>query len=99
MVLERLSAYRPSAADAGVRVTRTISWGRDEWSGGAWAMPLAGQMAALAQAVEADTGRVQLAGEHLAVEDGGMEGAMESGERAAARLLARHEQESTAGAR
>ncbi|MEO6019338.1 MAG: NAD(P)/FAD-dependent oxidoreductase [Knoellia sp.] len=96
VVLERLRAYRPSSANAGVRVTRTISWGRDEWAGGAWAMPLAGQMAALAQAVEADTGRVQLAGEHLAVEDGGMEGAMESGERAAARLLARHQQESTA---
>ncbi|MEO7130569.1 MAG: NAD(P)/FAD-dependent oxidoreductase [Dermatophilaceae bacterium] len=99
LVLERLSAYRPSSANAGVRVSRTISWGRDEWAGGAWAMPLAGQMAALAEAVEADTGRVQLAGEHLAVEDGGMEGAMESGERAASRLLARRQGAAPADAR
>lgn len=99
VVLERLGAYRPASAGAGVRVTRVISWGRDQWAGGAWAMPLAGQMAALAAATDADTGLLQLAGEHLAVENGGMEGAMESGGRAALRLLARRERSAPANAR
>ncbi|MEV0974308.1 flavin monoamine oxidase family protein [Microtetraspora glauca] len=89
IVLDELARVRPATAGA-VEITRIVSWGRDPWAGGAWAMPLPGQMAALAAAVETDTGRLQLAGEHLSVEDSGMEGALESGERAAARVLARH---------
>ncbi|WP_067186367.1 flavin monoamine oxidase family protein [Microtetraspora niveoalba] len=88
VVLDELARVRPAAAGA-VEITRIVSWGRDPWAGGAWAMPRPGQMAALAAAATADTGRVQLAGEHLSVEDSGMEGALESGDRAAARVLAR----------
>lgn len=88
IVLGELGRVLPAAVGA-VEITRIVSWGREPWAGGAWAMPLPGQMAALAAAVEADTGRVQFAGEHLSVEDSGMEGALESGERAAGRVLAR----------
>jgi len=88
VVLDELARVRPSTAGA-VEITRIVSWGRDPWAGGAWAMPAPGQMAALAAAAEADTGRIQFAGEHLSIEDSGMEGALESGERAAARVLTR----------
>lgn len=85
IILEELAAARPSLAGC-LQVTKIVSWGRDEWAGGAWATPAPGQMTDLATAIATDTGRVQLAGEHFAMDDSGMEGALESGERAALRI-------------
>lgn len=87
IVLAELAALRPAMAGS-LQVTRVVSWAGATWSGGAWAMPAPGQCADLAAAIHADTGRIHLAGEHLALDDSGMEGAMESGERAAERILA-----------
>lgn len=87
VVLNDFYRLRPAAREAGLSLTRMISWGRDRLAGGSWHMPRPGQMAALARAVTAPTERVHLAGEHVAVADTGMEGALESGDRAAERVL------------
>ncbi len=88
LVLSELARVRPSTSGA-LAVTRVISWTADPWAGGAWAIARPGQMVALAEAIRTDTGAVALAGEHLGLAETGMEGAMESGERAAARVLER----------
>ena len=64
------------------------SWGADPYAGGAWAYFRPGDVSRYAANLGAAHGRLHFCGEHLAVESRGMEGAMESGERAAAEIFA-----------
>ena len=64
------------------------SWGADPHALGAWAYFRPGDVTRFAGRIGAAHGRLHFCGEHLAVENRGMEGAMESGERAAAEVLA-----------
>ena len=82
-----LATIRPSTAGA-VRAVRVVSWGADPWAGGAYAHWAPGQITRWADAMRQPHGRVHLAGEHTAVEGSGMEGALESAERAVAEILA-----------
>ena len=82
-----LNRIRPSTKGR-VRFAGTYSWGRNPYIRGnkhEWAP---GQMPALMLALEQNTGRIQFAGEHFRIAEPGMEGAAESGERAAFRVLA-----------
>lgn len=63
------------------------SWYRDQFSAGDWAVWAPGQVTAFAAEVGKPVGRIHFCGEHTAVSNRGMEGAMESGERAAFEVL------------
>ncbi len=85
-VVEAINEIRPSTAGQ-LQVTMTYSWNRSPLAGGAYAYWRPGQISRLARFVRAPHERVHFAGEHTAVINRGMEGAMESGERAALEVL------------
>lgn len=84
---EELAEIFPSSRGA-VRVARRISWHSSAVAGGAWANWLPGQIASFSNVVGRPHGPVHFAGEHTSLTLRGMEGAMESGERAASEVLA-----------
>ncbi len=59
------------------------SWQNDRWSRAAWASPTPTQDRQLAAALERPEGPIHFAGEHLSADRGWMNGALESGMRAA----------------
>lgn len=61
----------------------TQSWGEDPWSLGAHAMGSRGQMTGLLPHLNKPEGRICIAGEHASAYHGWIQGAMESGNRAA----------------
>jgi monoamine oxidase len=75
------------AAKGKVEVRAYKSWGRDPFSAGDWAVWAPGQIKAFATSVGKPHGRIHFCGEHTSVSNRGMEGAMESGERAAFEIL------------
>jgi len=83
-----LHAARP-ATTGRVRPEAVVNWGADPWTRGHTAYRAPGQIRRLGNQVAAPHGRVHFAGEHTAVSMMGMEGAMESGERAALEILMR----------
>jgi monoamine oxidase len=85
-ILEDFYRYRP-AAKGKVETRAYKSWGRDPFSAGDWAVWAPGQVKAFASSVGQAHGRIHFCGEHTAVSNRGMEGAMESGERAAFEIL------------
>ena len=87
-VIARLEAARPSGAGK-LKLERMFSWQTDPMARGVYHHIGAGQSAMLAAAVTTDGQRLHFAGEHLAQSATGMEGAMESGARAAANIIAR----------
>lgn len=84
---EELARIYPSSQGA-VRVARRIAWQESPLAGGAWANWRPGQIARYSHVVGQPHGPVHFAGEHTAHALRGMEGAMESGERAAGEILA-----------
>ena len=68
-------------------VGQLVRWSNDPHAGGAWALWRPGQAATAHPALRAPAGRVFFAGEHTAESYRGMEGAMESGERAALEVM------------
>lgn len=64
-----------------------VSWGNDPLNGGAWAIWRPGEISRHAAALLAPHRRVAFAGEHTAYSNSGMEGAMESGDRAALEVM------------
>ena len=64
------------------------SWQADRFSGGDWVVWKPGQIADCLPALKEAAGRVHFCGEHTAVSNRGMEGAMESGERVALEVMA-----------
>lgn len=64
-----------------------VSWANEPHNGGAWAIWRPGEIARYADALLEPHGRVAFAGEHTAFSNSGMEGAMESGDRAALEVM------------
>jgi monoamine oxidase len=85
-VVKSIEKLRP-AARGQLEVRAFKSWSRDPFSGGDWAVWQPGQVNAFASAVAQPHGRIYFCGEHTAQANRGMEGAMESGERAAVEVL------------
>lgn len=85
-VIAELERLRP-AAQGQLEVLAYHSWQQDEFSRGDWAVWHPGQITAFAHEIGKAQGRLHFCGEHTAVSNRGMEGAMESGERAALEVL------------
>ena len=86
-VISEIEAVRP-AARGQLQFIGRQSWGADPFARGAWAYFRPGQIARFAAAMGTPHGRIRFCGEHLALANRGMEGAMESGERAAKEIIA-----------
>ena len=86
VVLEAIEQARP-AARGQLELLGVTAWGRDPFARGGWASFRPGQITRFAQAMGRPHGPIHLCGEHLARAARGMEGAMESGERAARAIL------------
>jgi len=86
-VIGAIEAVRPAARGQLEFIGRQ-SWGADPFARGAWAYFRPGQITRFAAAMSAPHGRIGFCGEHLARANRGMEGAMESGERAAMQITA-----------
>lgn len=82
LVLAQLAAARPSTKGR-LAVRKIVSWQRNPFARGAYAHWAPGQMSRLGAAFLEPAGRLHCAGEHTATLMTGIEGACESGERAA----------------
>ena len=87
LVLDAVEAVRP-AARGQLEFVGLKSWGRDPFARGGWAWFRPGEINRFAAEMGRPHGPIRLCGEHLARTARGMEGAMESGERAARDILA-----------
>ncbi len=85
-VIADVERIRP-AAKGKLELAGFKSWYRDPFAGGDWAVWKPGQITTLAPVVGRPHGRIHFCGEHTAIANRGMEGAMESGERAALEVL------------
>ena len=85
-VLAAIETLRP-AARSQLEFIGMQSWGADPHAGGAWAYFRPGEVTRFAAVLGRSHGRLHFCGEHLATENRGMEGAMESAEEAAAAVL------------
>jgi monoamine oxidase len=74
-------------AEATIERTVTVRWSDERWARGAFAAFRPGQMTTLMPAIVRSEGRVHFAGEHASSWPGWMEGALQSGERAAEEIL------------
>lgn len=78
----------PEARGA-VKFVRTFSWQQQDFNKGSFAVWRPGQITQFANHMALPAGRLHFAGEHTAQWSSGMEGALESGERAANEILAK----------
>ena len=85
-IIEEIETVRPAARGQLEFIGRQC-WGADPFARGAWAYFRPGQVTRFAAAMGAPHGRIRFCGEHLAVANRGMEGAMESGESAAMGII------------
>lgn len=88
VALRDLNAARP-ATRGRVRPVAVVSWDRHPWTRGHLAYRAPGQIREFGNLLAEPHGRLHFAGEHTAALTTGMEGAMESGERAALEVLGR----------
>lgn len=87
MAQEEFLRLRP-ASEGKVRLRKAVRWSSGaSYAGGAYMHWAPGQVAAWATAMGAPIGRIHFAGEHLSLLHTGMEGAMESGQRAAMAVI------------
>jgi monoamine oxidase len=87
-IIDFLARVRPSTRGS-LRAVKTVSWQRDPFAGGIYSAWKPGQITRYGETIAAPHGNVFFAGEHTAMLNRGMEGAAESGERAAGEILAR----------
>ncbi|MFL2546859.1 MAG: flavin monoamine oxidase family protein [Candidatus Rariloculaceae bacterium] len=85
-VIEAIESARP-AAKGQLEFLGIQSWGSDAFARGGWAYFRPGEIQRFASCMGDPHGQIRFCGEHLAQTSRGMEGAMESGERAAAEIL------------
>jgi monoamine oxidase len=85
-VVREYEALRP-AARGQLEVARVKSWQSDRFAGGDWVCWAPGQVVDAVPALKEPAGPLHFCGEHTALSNRGMEGAMESGERAALEVL------------
>ena len=83
-----LKRIRPRAAKA-LTPIKVFSWQQERYTGGTWASWAPGQITAFANQISQIHGRMHFAGEHTARLERGMEGAMESADRAVLEILER----------
>lgn len=88
LILSELAGMRPSTKDV-LKHVKTWSWNRNPFAGGAYAYWKPGQITRFSREMREPWHRIHFAGEHTAVLNRGMEGAMESGERAAFEVMDR----------
>lgn len=88
LVQAEIERIRPAARGA-LRPAALVSWGNDPFAGGAYACWAPGQINSFANALAQPHGRLTFAGEHTAIRTRGIEGALESAERAAGEILVR----------
>jgi monoamine oxidase len=81
-VVAQIEQMRPAAKGA-LQVIGQHSWEQDPFAGGAWSYFNPGTVTKFLPAMLQPRGRVHFSGEHTSVSARGMEGAIESGERAA----------------
>ena len=81
-VVAQIEQMRPAAKGA-LQVIGQHSWEQDPFAGGAWAYFNPGTVTKFLPAMFQPRGRMHFCGEHASVSARGMEGAIESGERAA----------------
>ena len=81
-VIAKIEKIRPKARGA-LECTGYHSWNQDPFAAGDWAIFAPGQISRFANAMAPIHGSVHFCGEHTAVANRGMEGAMESAERVA----------------
>ena len=86
LVVDRIESVRPAAWGQLDYIGRQ-SWAADPFAGGGWAYFRPGQVTRFGSQMAVPHGRIHFCGEHLARIDRGMEGAMESGERAAQEIV------------
>lgn len=84
--IAELNAQRPSTKGQ-VAMTRSWSWVNDPYAGGMYAYWRPGMIARFKADMAKARGRIFFAGEHTADSTRGLEGALESGERAATEIL------------
>jgi monoamine oxidase len=85
-IIADIERLRP-AAKGQLEMVEYKSWYRDPFSSGDWAVWKPGQVSTLAAHVGTAHERLHFCGEHTAISNRGMEGAMESGERVAFEVL------------
>ena len=85
-VIADVERLRP-AAKGQLEVGGYKSWYRDPFASGDWAVWQPGQITEFAADVAIPHGRIHFCGEHTALSNRGMEGALESGERVAFEVL------------
>jgi monoamine oxidase len=85
-VISEIERLRP-AAKGKLEVKGFKSWGNDPFSCGDWAVWAPGQVKEFINEIAKPHGNIHFCGEHTAKSNRGMEGAMESGERAAQEVL------------
>jgi monoamine oxidase len=81
-----LNAARPSTVGR-VEAIAVVNWSTNPWTRGHNVYRLPGQITRFGNVVAEAHGRIHFAGDHTAATMMGMEGAMESGERAAVEIL------------
>lgn len=86
LVVKTLATLRPASKGA-VTAAHFLSWGAEEFSTGAWAYFQPGQIRDLVPSMALPSGRVHFCGEHTATGARGVEGALESSERAVIEVL------------
>lgn len=86
LTVAELKRLRP-ASNGDISIARVNSWGKNPFAGGSYVKFAPGQITKLASHLATAHGNVLFAGEHTAQQYTGMEGALESGERAAQQIL------------
>lgn len=82
-VSEQFDDTYPGLADEEAGHQATIAWVKERYTGGGYAVPHPGQMAAFWPVIRSGTGRIRFAGEHTEPLAGYMESAVRSGHRIA----------------
>jgi len=85
-VQEQFTHVYPQLVDLESGHQSTVAWAKERYTGGGYAVPHPGQMAAFWPVIRSGTGRIRFAGEHTEVLAGYMESAIRSGHRVAKEL-------------
>lgn len=86
MVVDELARIRP-ASRGQVAGAAFLSWANEPFNGGDWAYFQPGQVSSFGAAMAAPAGRLHFCGEHTATANRGIDGALESSERAVLEII------------